>query len=100
MVILRQHVMLLQSRQEQSVHHVFSSQVQSDVSIIPVLQRSETPPQRSRFVGNILHDMRCEPNLLHAHRLPQTENLQRLVHLLHAIVHPRQQMAVAVAEAL
>lgn len=96
----RKQVILREPLFKQVVEHVFRSKVKSDFALIGGIQFHKPLFQILRTVRNVLHDVRCQPNLADTQLLIMGENLQGFLHRLHPVVHTRQDVRMPVGKPL
>ena len=91
-----QQVPLIQAVFEDCVNHVFRRQIQRQPPGIDRFQLVEPRPDFFRRIGDVLHDMRSEPDFRDALLLQPSEDGQGIFLRLHAVVQTIQDMAVVI----
>lgn len=85
---------------EEVVYHILRPKVKAQSSFVILAEEVEAFFQVSRLVGDILHDVRSQPNGLHPQSFVAVQNRQRLLHRPHPVIHPRKNVGVTVCEAI
>ena len=85
---------------EEVVYHILRPKEKAQSSFVILAEEVEAFFQVSRLVGDILHDVRSQPNGLHPQSFVAVQNRQRLLHRPHPVIHPRKNVGVTVSEAI
>lgn len=84
---------------EEAVHHVFGGEVEFDVSLVGRLKLGKPLAQEVGGIGDVFHDVGCEPGFGDAVGFIAMEYRQGFFQGLHSVVNSGQDVAMPVGHA-
>ncbi len=85
---------------EQVVNHVLGAKVQRQATFIVFPKILESRLQVPGLVGDILHDVRGQPDRLHPQSLVTIQNRKRLLHRPDSVIDPRKDVRMAIRQTI
>ena len=92
----KKQILFLQSLFKKIIKHIFRSKLQLHRATVLLQQFPELTLQRKGLVGDVFHDVGCEPYSTNPLLLHFPQNLQRLFHRLYTVVYSGKQVTMAI----